>query len=37
MFHPDTADKLMYLLEVLAEKGEEEAFKEVHKLIKEGY
>lgn len=37
MFHPDTADKLMYLLEVLAEKGEKEAFREVHKLIKEGY
>jgi hypothetical protein len=37
MLHPETETKLMELLTILAEKGEDEAFREVRRLVKNGY
>lgn len=37
MFHPETEAKLMKLLEILAYKGEKEAFRAVRELVKNGY
>ncbi len=37
MLHPETEAKLMELLEILAYKGEAEAFKAVRSLLKNGY
>lgn len=37
MLHPETETKLMELLTILAEKGEDEAFREVRRLVKKGY
>lgn len=37
MLHPETEAKLMELLEILAQQGEEAAFAAVRKLVKKGY
>ena len=37
MLHPETEAKLMELLEILAQQGEEAAFAAVRELVKKGY
>ena len=37
MLHPETEEKLMELLEILAQQGEEAAFAAVRELVKKGY
>ena len=37
IIHPDTSDELEFLLQMLAEKGENEVFKFIKKIIKEKY
>ena len=37
IIHPDTSDELEFLLQMLAEKGENEVFKFIKKRIKEKY